>query len=45
MQLHPNVVKLVCVSVLDEWTRLDCTGEAAPEELEQHSMVAHEVQP
>ncbi|XP_043988441.1 ras guanine nucleotide exchange factor F isoform X1 [Gambusia affinis] len=28
--------------VLDEWTRLSCSGEAAPEELEQHSMVAHE---
>ncbi|XP_012733760.2 leucine-zipper-like transcriptional regulator 1 homolog [Fundulus heteroclitus] len=27
--------------VLDEWTRLSCTGEAAPEELEQHTMVAH----
>ncbi|KAI3356582.1 hypothetical protein L3Q82_017782 [Scortum barcoo] len=28
--------------VRDEWTELNCTGEAAPEELEEHSMVAHE---
>ncbi|XP_072253924.1 uncharacterized protein klhdc3l [Leuresthes tenuis] len=28
--------------VSDEWTELNCTGEAAPEELEEHSMVAHE---
>ncbi|XP_034041962.1 tRNA wybutosine-synthesizing protein 2/3/4-like [Thalassophryne amazonica] len=28
--------------VCNEWTELDCTGEAAPEELEDHSMVAHE---
>ncbi|MED6254047.1 hypothetical protein ATANTOWER_013552 [Ataeniobius toweri] len=27
--------------VLDEWTKLNCTGDAAPEELEQHSMVTH----
>lgn len=32
------------VSVSDEWTELNCTSEAAPEELEEHSMVAHEVQ-
>ncbi|XP_071393059.1 actin-fragmin kinase isoform X2 [Centroberyx affinis] len=28
--------------VRNEWTELVCTGEAAPEELEEHSMVAHE---
>ncbi|XP_041662509.1 leucine-zipper-like transcriptional regulator 1 homolog [Cheilinus undulatus] len=28
--------------VCNEWTELNCTGEAAPEELEEHSMVAHE---
>lgn len=28
--------------VCNEWTELSCTGEAAPEELEEHSMVAHE---
>ncbi|XP_070694476.1 rab9 effector protein with kelch motifs [Pempheris klunzingeri] len=27
--------------VCNEWTELNCTGEAAPEELEEHSMVAH----
>uniref|UniRef100_A0A1A8BYM2 F-box protein 42 n=1 Tax=Nothobranchius kadleci TaxID=1051664 RepID=A0A1A8BYM2_NOTKA len=27
--------------VCNKWTQLSCTGEAAPEELEQHSMVAH----
>ncbi|CAI5656578.1 unnamed protein product [Oreochromis niloticus] len=27
--------------VSDEWTELTCSGEAAPEELEGHSMVAH----
>uniref|UniRef100_A0A3B5A814 Si:dkey-3d4.3 n=1 Tax=Stegastes partitus TaxID=144197 RepID=A0A3B5A814_9TELE len=26
----------------NEWTELNCTSEAAPEELEEHSMVAHE---
>uniref|UniRef100_UPI003AAE23CE leucine-zipper-like transcriptional regulator 1 homolog isoform X1 n=2 Tax=Centroberyx gerrardi TaxID=166262 RepID=UPI003AAE23CE len=28
--------------VRNEWTELVCTSEAAPEELEEHSMVAHE---
>ncbi|KAM8749486.1 kelch domain-containing protein 1 isoform 1-T2 [Acanthopagrus schlegelii] len=28
--------------VCDEWTELNCTGEAAPDELEEHSMVAHQ---
>ncbi|XP_071340535.1 uncharacterized protein klhdc3l [Trachinotus anak] len=28
--------------VCNEWTELSCSGEAAPEELEEHSMVAHE---
>ncbi|KAM9365964.1 uncharacterized protein klhdc3l [Pholidichthys leucotaenia] len=28
--------------VCDEWTELNCSGEAAPEELEEHSMVAHQ---
>ncbi|XP_034549599.1 ras guanine nucleotide exchange factor F [Notolabrus celidotus] len=28
--------------VCNEWTELSCTGEAAPEELEEHTMVAHE---
>uniref|UniRef100_A0A3Q3QI63 Uncharacterized protein n=1 Tax=Monopterus albus TaxID=43700 RepID=A0A3Q3QI63_MONAL len=28
-------------SVCNEWTDLSCTSEAAPEELEGHSMVAH----
>ncbi|KAM3861752.1 leucine-zipper-like transcriptional regulator 1 homolog [Diretmus argenteus] len=28
--------------VRDEWTELVCTSEAAPEELEEHSVVAHE---
>ncbi|KAL3056744.1 hypothetical protein OYC64_019263 [Pagothenia borchgrevinki] len=28
--------------VCDEWTELNCTSDAAPEELEEHSMVAHE---
>ncbi|XP_044072542.1 actin-fragmin kinase isoform X3 [Siniperca chuatsi] len=28
--------------VCNEWIELNCTGEAAPEELEEHSMVAHE---
>ncbi|GAA6233969.1 kelch domain-containing protein 3-like [Lates japonicus] len=28
--------------VCNEWTELSCTSEAAPEELEEHSMVAHE---
>ncbi|XP_076023912.1 host cell factor [Genypterus blacodes] len=28
--------------VCNEWTQLDCTSDAAPEELEEHSMVAHE---
>ncbi|XP_008279337.1 multiple epidermal growth factor-like domains protein 8 [Stegastes partitus] len=28
--------------VYNEWTELNCTSEAAPEELEEHSMVAHE---
>ncbi|XP_056145606.1 leucine-zipper-like transcriptional regulator 1 [Lampris incognitus] len=27
---------------LNEWTELVCTSEAAPDELEEHSMVAHE---
>lgn len=30
--------------VCNEWTELNCRGEAAPEELEEHTMVAHEVQ-
>ncbi|XP_045909232.1 leucine-zipper-like transcriptional regulator 1 homolog [Micropterus dolomieu] len=30
------------IIVCNEWTELNCTGEAAPEELEEHSMVAHE---
>lgn len=33
----------VLVIVCDEWTELSCSGDAAPEELEEHSMVAHEV--
>ncbi|XP_022609645.1 ras guanine nucleotide exchange factor F-like isoform X1 [Seriola dumerili] len=28
--------------VCNEWTELSCTSEAAPEELEEHTMVAHE---
>ncbi|XP_033842620.1 leucine-zipper-like transcriptional regulator 1 homolog [Periophthalmus magnuspinnatus] len=28
--------------VCNEWTELNCTSEAAPEALEEHSMVAHE---
>ncbi|XP_059198716.1 leucine-zipper-like transcriptional regulator 1 [Centropristis striata] len=28
--------------VRNEWTQLNCTSEVAPEELEEHSMVAHE---
>ncbi|XP_075873496.1 uncharacterized protein klhdc3l [Nelusetta ayraudi] len=28
--------------VCNEWTELSCSGEAAPEELDEHSMVAHE---
>ncbi|KAM7407904.1 hypothetical protein PAMA_003592 [Pampus argenteus] len=28
--------------VCNEWTELSCTGDAAPEELEEHTMVAHE---
>lgn len=28
--------------VCNEWTELSCTSEAAPEALEEHSMVAHE---
>lgn len=37
---------IVCyILVCNEWTELNGTGEAAPEELEEHSMVAHEVQP
>ncbi|KAK2839422.1 hypothetical protein Q5P01_013162 [Channa striata] len=28
--------------VRNEWTELSCTSKAAPEELEEHSMVAHE---
>ncbi|CAJ1078596.1 ras guanine nucleotide exchange factor F [Xyrichtys novacula] len=28
--------------VCNEWTELSCSGEAAPEELEEHTMVAHE---
>lgn len=28
--------------VYNEWTELNCTSEAAPEDLEEHSMVAHE---
>ncbi|CAG5866008.1 unnamed protein product [Menidia menidia] len=36
---------VLCVSVRGEWTELSCRGEAAPEELEEHSMVAHEVRP
>ncbi|KAF1382190.1 hypothetical protein PFLUV_G00141050 [Perca fluviatilis] len=28
--------------VCDEWTELNCTSDAAPEELEGHSMMAHE---
>ncbi|XP_056280311.1 leucine-zipper-like transcriptional regulator 1 homolog isoform X2 [Pseudoliparis swirei] len=28
--------------VRNDWTELNCTSEAAPEELEEHSMVAHE---
>uniref|UniRef100_A0A3P8WCU2 Si:dkey-3d4.3 n=1 Tax=Cynoglossus semilaevis TaxID=244447 RepID=A0A3P8WCU2_CYNSE len=31
-------------SVRHEWTQLNCSGEAAPEELEEHSMVAYEKQ-
>lgn len=38
---HIIVYKII---VCDEWTELNCSGEAAPEELEEHSMVAHEVQ-
>lgn len=35
---------IVCNTlVCNEWTELNCTSEAAPEELEEHSMVAHEV--
>ncbi|XP_010893059.2 tRNA wybutosine-synthesizing protein 2/3/4 isoform X2 [Esox lucius] len=28
--------------VRNEWTELDCGGDAAPEELQEHSMVAHQ---
>lgn len=30
-------------AVHNEWTELSCSGEAAPEELDEHSMVAHKV--
>lgn len=37
-------VTTVCVYVVrNEWTELDCSCEAAPEELQEHSMVAHQV--
>lgn len=35
---------LFATIVCDEWTELNCTGEAAPDDLEEHSMVAHQVQ-
>ena len=39
-----TAVPVFCsVPVRNEWTQLPCRGEAAPEELEEHSMVAHEV--
>lgn len=44
---HPRLIKhiIVCyIIVCNEWTELNCSSEAAPEELEEHSMVAHEVQ-
>lgn len=44
---HPQLIKhiIVCyIIVCNEWTELNCSSEAAPEELEEHSMVAHEVQ-
>uniref|UniRef100_A0A3B4AE13 Uncharacterized protein n=1 Tax=Periophthalmus magnuspinnatus TaxID=409849 RepID=A0A3B4AE13_9GOBI len=31
-------------NVCNEWTELNCTSEAAPEALEEHSMVAHEAE-
>lgn len=35
---------IVCFTIVcNEWTELNCSGEAAPEELEEHSMVAYEV--
>ena len=37
-------MSLLCFPVSNEWTELNCSGEAAPEELEEHTMVAHEVQ-
>lgn len=36
---------ILCATIVcDEWTELNCTGEAAPDDLEEHSMVAHQVQ-
>lgn len=39
--LSPLTVSVV--SVRNEWTELACAGDAAPEELEEHTMVAHKV--
>lgn len=42
-----NLIKYIIVGnivVCNEWEELNSSGEAAPEELEEHSMVAHEVQ-
>lgn len=53
LKLHPAAVCcplvryiscILFVTVCNEWTELSCTSEAAPEALEEHSMVAHEVQ-
>lgn len=44
MKYVGNSKTLCNVSVCNDWTELNCTSEAAPEELEEHSMVAHEVQ-
>lgn len=42
---HPTNHLILCATIVcDEWTELNCTGEAAPDELEEHSMVAHQVQ-
>lgn len=36
---------ILCATIVcDEWTELNCTGEAAPDDLEEHCMVAHQVQ-
>lgn len=42
----PEITQIIVFHILvrNEWTELSCTSEAAPEELEEHSMVAYKVQ-